>query len=381
MKNQKLIYGILAIVAVIFIVFTLKKNSNTAINSNKVEVSIACNLPLSSDLASYGEPVKRGVELALDELKAGKMLDSVDLKFDFQDNAGNSAKANNILRSQFQNKPNVYVSGLDVQTASIIKQFSTTNIPHFVWTFEPFICMENKNTFRTWTNFRGEAQFYIDFAKSRNPKRVAMVFVDEPGSRLQFDSIIKPGVSAFGVKDIFIEGFGFEKSDFKDLAQKIKNFKADVLLLNGYDIHLVQLLKELRAIDGIKDNNSMCSIDLLDAAPQLDPNVVEGLRCTAPIFNSRSQEVKYTDWRTKFKAKFNTEPKYTDAYAYDMTFAIYQAAKSMKMPIDNDLLQKKLLSTNFEGLTGKVSFDKYGDINLSMERSIYKNGKLLPDNQ
>ncbi|MEA5461667.1 ABC transporter substrate-binding protein [Arcicella sp. LKC2W] len=370
MKNNNFLWiGLIAISLIGFGYWYSKKDKTSETDST---LKIALNLPLSGDLASYGEPVRRGIKLALDDLKLKDSKIDSKIVFDFQDNAGNSSKANSILRSQLIGKPDIYVSGLDVQTASIIKQVSQSNIPHFVWTFEPFICEENKNTFRIWTNFKGEAQYYIDFVKSRSPQRVAMVFVDEPGSRTQFDKIIKPAINQMGVKNIFIEGYGYEKNNFKDLAQKINSFKADVLLLNGYDIHLVQLIKELKTINGIKDNNTFCSTDLLDAAPLLDSKLVEGLRCTAPIFNSRSEEPKFVEWRKKFKTKFNIEPKYTDAYAYDMTLILNKISK--KGSIENELKSVKL-----DGITGPIAFDSTGDLKLNLEICIYKNGKLTPD--
>jgi len=374
MKNLKQIALLLTVTVSLFLL-----GCNQASKNSTNELLVACNLPLTGDLAVYGVSVRDGVNFALSDLKENKQLDSVQLKFDFQDNQGLAKSAVSIFQSHQLKNPNIYLSGVSPQTMAIIDQISSQGMPHFAWVYAADICKNYNNTFRTWLNFNSEAEHYIEYAKKVKPTRVAIFYVNIEVCQYEFDSLVAPALRSMGINDILIEAYDIQNSDFKNLAAKTKNFKPDMILLNGFKGHMIQLVKDFRSYNLISNGNTMCSYDLLDAASELSNEQLEGLRYTVPYFVMYQDAPKVKEWREKFKQKFNREALYTDAYAYDMTFAIYYAGKKLTSPYTKDAITKELLSVEFDGITGRFKFTDKGDLILSLTTAYYKDGKLIPE--
>lgn len=342
------------------------------------EVAIACNLPLTGDFAVYGEAVQNGVTFALEDLKKGKQLDTVMLKFDIQDNKSNNTDAVSILNKQLLNSPQVYVSGLDHQTSAMIGKITQSGIPHFTYSWEPFICKKGPNNFRTGINLEQESDYYVAYLKNKMPKKLCIIHINDPGSFLQFDSLVIPRAKALGIKDIHTEIFNLETNDFKTIAAKVKAYGPDAMLVAGYDTHEIVLIKDFRNYGLIKGDNLMCSVDLLDASVNLTPQLLEGIRFTCPQFVSNTND--NSDWKKRFEARFKKPARYGDAYAYDMTSIIYNAAKHA----DGDFSPKSIITqinkTDINGITGHLSFNPNRDLNLNLHVCYFKNGVITKEN-
>lgn len=360
-----------------FLVFTFSAFVFSSCNPPKTEekkvINIACNLPLTGDLSTYGEAVHNGTILALTDLRKKLENDSIILSFDFKDNQGLPKLAQNILQQQLLKKPDIYVSGVQPQTMSIIDQISKKDIPHFVWVYSPFICEEYSNTFRTWLNFKEEAKHYIQFVKNKNPKKILIIFVNLTITNTEFNDIIVPKLKDLGYNDFFIESYSIEKTDFKDLAAKAKDYSPDVMLINGFKGQMINIIKSFRSYSLIDSSNTMCSFDLLDAAEELSPEQLDGLRVTAPYY-VYSKSDTLVKWKHNYTNMFKKQPLYTDAYAYDMTLAIYQAAKRAQ---NSNQLATELLAVDTIGITGKIKFDRFGDLQLTLKTCYFEDGELL----
>ncbi|MEX0813707.1 MAG: ABC transporter substrate-binding protein [Chitinophagales bacterium] len=374
MKNLKTC--VVGLMVMITLIFSGCQSSKT--DTDNLTVEIACNLPLTGELATYGTSVRDGSNLAIDDLSDSLKTNKLVLNFDFQDNGGLAKNAVSIYQKQILNEPHIYESGVSPQTMAVIDLVSETKIPHFVWVYAPYINDKYPNTFRAWLDFKEETEYYLKYAKHRQPKKVAIVYVNIEVCQTEFDSIVAPGLKSQGINDIMIERYDITTSDFKTLASKVKDYNPDLILLNGFKDHMIQLIKDFRTYNLIKNGNTICSYDLLDAAPELSNDLLEGLRYTVPYFIMHQDDPKIKEWRKRFKEKFNREPLYTDAYAYDKTLAIYYASKNLDKPFNYDEMTKALLKSEFDGITGPFKFEQNGDLLLNLEIGYYENGILKP---
>jgi branched-chain amino acid transport system substrate-binding protein len=375
-RNLALGIGIGSLVFLIAgsLVYHFSKSTATC-NSDKT-VDIATNLPLTGNLATYGTAVQNGAMLAIDNLK--KSDPSSCLNFDWEDNAGAPNNAVGILQKQFLQTPEIYVSGVRPQTMAIKDQVTAKGIPHFVWIFDAFINKNSNNNFRTWVSYKIEPPIFLNYAKERAAKRVAIVYVQLPHSVEEFEKIVIPGLKKQGVQDILVEPFDFGKKDFKDIAVKIKNFNPDLIILNGFQGDLVGLVRALRPFGLINDGNTIATYDMLDAANILGASELEGIRVVAPIFVTRPDQGKVKLWKEQFRAKYNKEPLYTDAFAYDMAMIIHDTANRLKLPATSAQWIEALKTTDIEGITGPLNFDSGGDLKTPLEVGVFREGKLVP---
>jgi branched-chain amino acid transport system substrate-binding protein len=345
-------------------------------NTSKT-ISIACNLPLTGDVAIYGTSVRDGILMAMEDLKKGGQLDTLNINFDFQDNKSNNTEAVTILNKQLLSTPNLYISGLDHETKAIIDILSQKGIPHFTYSWEPFICKKGKNNFRTGINLEQESEYYVKFIEHKKPKKLAIIHINDPGSFLQFDSLVIPEAKKVEGINIKTEVFTMETMDFKNIATKIKEYNPDAILVAGYDIHLIPLIKEFRNFNIIKEENMMCSVDLLDASNNLPSEMLENLRFTCPRFVYESNN--NSEWKLRFKQKFNRDARYGDAYAYDMTNILYKVFKQANGNYDYENIINLIKGINTEGITGHLNFNENRDLNLNLSVCYYKEGNIIKE--
>jgi len=367
-------------IALAMLVIVFIAGSSCKSGGSKNAVRIACNLPMSGDLAVYGKAVQRGASLAVDDLKASDP-NGPALDFDWQDNAGNPQTTVSIMQQQYLNPPDVYVSGVRPQTTAIWDQISAKGTPHFVWIFEMIVNAKSHNNLRTWVNFKLEPQAYLSYVDKQKPKRVAILYTKIPSYEDELQKIFIPGLKQRGINDILVEQYDFETSDFKSLALKVRDFKPDLIVLQGFQTHLLGLVRALRPYSLITDGNTIATYDMLDAATVLGPDELEGIRCAAPYFVTRPDRPEISNWRSHFTAKYNMQPLYTDAFAYDMAMIIHDAAKRLTLPANSDQWVNALRATNIQGITGQLKFDEDGSLITPVEMAVFRKGKPVPDSQ
>lgn len=345
---------------------------------SKKLVRIASNLPMTGDLATYGAAVRDGAIMALEDLEKVD-LTSPGLNFDWQDNAGNPKTAVSIMQKQYLQPPDIYISGVKPQTMAIMDQIVAKGTPHFVWIFDAFINPNSRNNFRTWVSYKIEPDIYLEYAKARNPKRVAILYVYLPHAHEEFTKLVIPHLKEMGVEDVYAEPYDMGLKDYKDIAVKVKHFKPDLIILNGFQATLVGIVRALRPLGLITDGNTIGTYDMLDAAEILGKDEVEGIRVVAPIFVTRPEQKKVANWSERFRAKFGREPLYTDAYGYDMAMIIHDAAKRLNLPATTEQWIEALRTTRIEGITGPLSIDEDGDLVTPLEVGVFRGGKAVPD--
>lgn len=376
-KSLGIIKKSVFLIGIVVTIFLLQ--AGTVFGGEKM-VQIACNLPMTGYLATYGAAVHDGAIMALDKLEKVDPT-GPDLVFDWQDNAGSPKTTVSIMQKQYLRTPDIYVSGVKPQTMAIMDQIKAKGTPHFVWIFDAFINQNSRNNFRTWVSYKIEPPVYLAYAKKRNAKRVAIIYIQLPHTLEEFNEILIPGFKKQGVSNIFVEPFDFGKKDFKDIAVKVKDFKPDLIILNGFQAELVGLVRALRPFGLITDGNTIATYDMLDAAKILGADELEGIRVVSPIFVTRPDREIVKNWRKHFMAKYKKDPLYTHAFGYDMALIIHDAAKRLKLPATSTQWIETLRATKIEGITGQLQFDADGDLLTPLEVGVFRDGKLIPFSQ
>jgi len=337
-------------------------------------INVALNIPLSGPLAYYGQSIQEGIAIASDE--ENKKL----VNFDFQDNEGKAKVAVSIANSQLLKAPNIYVSGVKPQLMAIKEIIAKRDIPHFQFVFDVNIRPNGEaNNFRTWVNFKEEPEVFIHFAKEIKPKKIAIVYVSLPHTNEEYQQLIIPGLKLKGVEDVYVQPYQMDLTDFGAIALNVRAYKPDLLIISGFAENLAVMTRRLYEQGLIKDKNVIATYDLIDALNLVRPEWVEGVRVSAPLFLTRKDEdLKIKNWFNTFKERYNKEPNYTDAYAYDMAKIFFEAARR-KAQNQQKSLTEIIQEIDMPGLTTQLKFDKYGSLPISIERGVVRGGGLYRD--
>jgi branched-chain amino acid transport system substrate-binding protein len=349
----------------------------TNVSSNRKVVNVDANLPMSGPLAIYGSSIRDGAIMAIEDLEKENSTSPL-LKIDWQDNASEPKNAVSIWQKQSLDSPDIYISGLKPQASAIADQVTAKGIPHFLWLLDAFINKKSTNNLRTWVNYKIEAPLYLKYAKQIKAKRVAILYTLLPNTSEQFNTLVIPELKKQGIDQIFVEPFKIDTNEFRDITVKIKNFKPDLIILNGFQGELVAQVRALRPLGLIKNGNTIATYDMLSTMDILGADELEGIRVTSPLFVSRSDISAIKQWRARFKNKYNREPIFTNAFGYDMILVINDAAKRTQIPATSKQWIEAIRATNTQGVTSTLTFDKDGTLITPLEVGVFQDGKVIP---
>lgn len=339
-------------------------------------LTVACNMPMTGDFSLYGESIQKGILLAQEDLKDSLSKYDVKIKYDFMDNASDTKNAVTICKKHEMTGFDVYVSGITPQSAAIIPMLEKAGKPHFIWGFAPVLFSKEDNLFRTWVDYPREAECFLKYL-ANNPqfKRVACIYPNVESAQTLFNKLFIPKLSE-NLSLVFNESYDVTMTNFKDLVLKMKKEKPDVIFINGMDMHIPNIIKDMVANDMKKPGNMVFTFDLMDAVPKTSPELLEGLIANIPI-GEITPSARRIEWNKKFVKKYGSEPNYTNAYAYDLGMILYQVALKEKQG-SKKTISELLLETNIDGITGNLRFSPEGLLIGEYVTSIYKNSEFVP---
>lgn len=342
-------------------------------------IAVAANLPLTGFLAEYGAAVKDGATMAADELATPDPA-GPRFTFDWQDNASDSKTAITVVQKQMLHPPSVYISGIGPSlVAPIIDKVALQGTPHFIWTFDVVLRKDGKpNAFRTNVSYKIEPAMFIQYAKSRSAKRVAILHLLLPHAVEEFQTVVIPGLRNAGVTEVMAEQYPVGKNDFANVAVKVKDFKPDLLILNGFQMDLVNMVKAFRPQALITDGNTIATYDMMDTTAILGTAELEGIRAVVPAYIVSPTD-KATAWTKRFVGRYNRQPIYTNAFGYDAMMIIADAGRRLKLPATPSEWQAAIASTNIDGVTGPLRFDDGGDLRVPLAIAVLRKGLFVAD--
>ena len=362
--------GLAAAICFLVVVFSGCKEKQ----KNFSELKIACNLPMTGDLGFYGQYVKDGVNMAMEELKDSLGYNNINMIYDFKDNQGTPKNALTVYNKQLIDGFDIYMSGVTAQTLAIADKVNLTNQPHFIWSFFPLQLKENENYFRTWIDMAYEAECYIKYIDAYKPHTIAFVYQNLSSTYEIFNDILEPYVKSKGISIVYNESYDINTQNFRDINTKIKQANPDIIIVYGFQNHLAELIKGFNSNKLKKDGNILCSFDFLDVKNILEPELLDGIVTNVPQFVIDNTS-HVNAWRNKFELRYKREPQYTDAYAYDFAYIMYNALLLQKSN-PNIPLKDHIFSIKEQGVTGQLFFNKNGQLNNNIKTCIFKNGKF-----
>jgi len=373
-KTSIVVACVLAVVALAAVLYKQQKP-----DTGSKSILVAANMPMSGELAFYGNEFRDGLLMATDDA-AGKLPPGVKITFDWGDNRFTPKDAATVVQRQLQQSPTIYTSALKPQVMAVEKEVAQAGIPHLAWVLDLTPNPSGTtNNFRTWVSFKLECDVFFDHAKARVAKNVVLCFVSLPSSEAAYGEYLAGRLRNELGCNVIIERYNPDvgAGDFRNIAARVASHKPDLLMLNGFIPQMVGIVRGLRPLSVIGDGNTMAALDMLDAAGALSPEESEGILVAAPPFMVKPDD-RQKDWMGRFEAKFGRKPSYHAAFAYDGGLTIVDTATRLALPATSEQWLKGILATDTQGVTGSIRFDKDQSLITSLQPAIYRKGVLVP---
>ncbi|MRR35506.1 ABC transporter substrate-binding protein [bacterium] len=330
------------------------------------EIKVGAILRLSQG-ASDGLPAKRGIEIAVKEINAAGGINGKQLKVVFEDEK-DSAQASVAAYQKLVSMDKVQVvigpmmSGNVLAVAPLAERDRITVItPNGT---SPKISDAGQYIYRGCTRIDKQAEALTKYAKDvMKTTAVAILYSNEPYGKGCNDLFTKY-FTGLGIPVVAAESFMVGDRDFSSQLTKIKGQKFDLIFIPGYLQETAPAISQARKM-GIK----VPSVGVFgDMAP--DYIKLAGKASEGHVNASEYNEDYKTATNAKFKKAYYSivkadakEPNNSmfAAITYDMTRIVAKAIAAKGNTADG---VKAYLDTmkDFDGVTGKLSFDANGDV-------------------
>ncbi|MEV4435360.1 branched-chain amino acid ABC transporter substrate-binding protein [Streptomyces sp. NPDC049585] len=347
----------------------------------KSTVTIGITVPLTGSLSPFGQGIKNSVDLAVktanknNEVKgvtfAITALDDQALPGTGQQNAAKLAADKNVIGVVGPVNSGVAQSMQDVLAKADLTQVSPANTNPALSQGDNWATGEKKRPFKTYfrtaTTDIIQGRFAAQFLYKDAGKRKVFVADDKQTYGVGLATLFAQEFKRLGGDVVGTDHLTVKETDFSATANKIKNSGADAVYFGG------QFPEAGLLSDQVKKAGAR--IPLMGGDGMYNPGFItaSGESNDGDLATSVGYPVEDLDSAKKFVTGYK-DAGYKDpyatygGYAYDGAWAIIEAVKKAvadnngKLPANpRAKVLDAMSSVSFDGVTGKVSFDQYGD--------------------
>ena len=339
-------------------------------------VKFGAVLPLTGDWAIYGQPVRKGVELAFEHLKA-----RTDLPFPIEltivDTASDPEKARALLQEQFEAGALAVVGGVMTDEAlamvQIADEYDQVLISPSAST--PQLTGISKNFYRVFPSDAREGATMGNFATQKlKAERVVIIATGQEYAK-GVQQVFEDEFEQFGGEVLDLIEFPSVPSDLSGLVERVMTLSPDAVYLAAYAGELGQMIIGLRNL-GYKGTIFTTSAF---AAPEIIEQVgkpAEGVFLTQAAFDTASEDPIVQKFVQGFTERHGVLPDLYSAHGYDALMVLAQAAIESGT-IKTELWRGVRALRDFGGATGTVQFDERGDVQKFPRVYVVNNGELI----
>jgi branched-chain amino acid transport system substrate-binding protein len=364
-KTMSSLFSLLAATGII-----LTLGAHPAVAAPDKSIKIATQSPLSGDQSAVGVDIKRGAELALEQL--GKPLADLGFKVElapFDDQANPDTGVANAKR--IVSDPSIlaivghYNSGVQIPSSEVYHTSGLANVSP--------ANTNPKVTLRGYAEInrivgRDDVQGLVgaDFASSHGVKSVFVVH-DKTAYGQGIAEFFKKRAEEKGMKVFGFEGTE-EKANFDALLSPVIAGNPDLVYFGGMTFQAAVLFRQARERGYQGMFMSDDGFDSSDATKIAGQSLLDG---KGTYYSTVSGPASVYPGTAKFiqdfKAKYKADPQPFAAQGYDSMAICLKAienaatAKKNEVPTRSEVAQAIRALKDFKGITGTFSFNAIGD--------------------
>ncbi|HIQ49034.1 MAG TPA: hypothetical protein EYH58_05325 [Aquifex aeolicus] len=329
-------------------------------------------LPLTGNIGEYGERVRKGIELAKEEIKGLK------LKIFYEDTQGVPRLGINGVKKLVEVDGVKYVIGAVSSSVTLAVEPITTKKKVLLFSpasSSPKLSEISPYFVRNWPSDDLEARAMALFAYKNLGVRNVVIFFVENDYGLGLKDTFKETLESLGGKVLGVERYPLNNVDFRTFISKYKDDfeKIDAFYVGGYHREMASFVKQLREL-GYRGIVLTATNFSVPEAIKLAGKHAEGVYVSTPYIDFSKGKAK--EFYEKFMKKYGYEPSQFEANGYDALMLIAEGIK--KYGYENTLKVSEYIRSlkNYEGAGGIMSFTEEGNVIKPIAIKVVKNGKL-----
>ncbi|MGN1457780.1 MAG: ABC transporter substrate-binding protein [Acutalibacteraceae bacterium] len=317
--------------------------------------------PLTGDAAVYGNAVKNGAQLAIDEINNAGGINGVKLELNAQDDVNDTEKAVNAYNALKDWGMQILLGTVTSQPCiSVESEAKNDNMFLITPSATTVEAIEGDNAFRVCFSDPDQGTASATYiSENKVASKIAVIY----DSSISYSSGIydnfQKKAKELGLEVVAAESFtGDSKTDFSTQIQKVKSSGAELLFLPIYYQEASLILQQAKTA-GLEIKYFGCDgLDGLLTVKNFDTSLAENVMLLTP-FSADAKDEKTQNFVKSFKEKFGDETlNQFAADAYDGVYAIKAAAEKSEIKADMsasdicDAMKKAMTDIKIDGVTG-----------------------------
>lgn len=340
--------------------------------------------PLTGGAAIYGQAVKNGAQLAVDEINAAGGVNGMTLKLNFQDDENDAEKAANAYNTLKDDGMKLLV-GTVTSTPCVAVGALSNNDKIFQLTpsGSSVACTQYDNVFRVCFNDPNQGTASAKYISEKNlAKKVAVIYDSSDVYSSGIYEKFAAEAQADGLSVVEAQAFTADnKTDFSVQVQKVQESGAELLFLPIYYQEAALILEQAQKAN-LKTTIFGCDgLDGLIKQLGDKSSLAEGVILLTP-FAADATDDKTVKFTKAFKAAYNDEtPNQFAADAYDAIYTVKSALEEAGVKdasIDAsklcDKMKDAMVKITVEGVTGTMTWTADGEPTKEPKAMVIKNG-------
>lgn len=346
---------------------------------NEAEIKIGAILPLTGDNAIYGIPIRRGIELGLNQINKSNGINGRKLLVLFEDDQADPKKTVSAYkRLTSVDKVQLILGG--VFSASTLALAPLAEQDRVVLLSPTSSAVEITRAgdfiFRIYPSDAYDGVFLADFASKTLYAKTASILYLQVKSISAITTVFKEQFESNGGNVLDVMGYNEGESDFRTHIFKIKESNPDVVFIPSYLRETAIQLKQMKEL-GL--NKPLLAVSTFNDPKifELAGNAADGVLFSTPAFDPTSKYDNIKQFVAEFSAIYHERPNIWAGYGFDV---VKIAGLALRQAGTNSSNIKEVLYNikNYPGVTGTTTFDSNGDVEKELKIMIAGDNRFVP---
>ena len=343
------------------------------VSTTKEPIKIGVILDLSGPAVGDNTKIKKGIELALEEINSKGGINGRKIELVWEDDkcdAKEGVSAFHKLTSLY--KFPVIIGGSCSSVTLAIAPLAENNKIVLIspYSNNPQLTTAGDYIFRTVPSDTFEGKLTAEFiAQTLKAKNIGILYVNNDYGRGLAD-VLSSRFRELNGNILIEEPYDLKATDFRTSLLKIKNKNPEVIYIAGYQKALINILKQIKELEIIA---TVVGTSLMED-PQIikeAENASEGVIFGSAFFDPTEE------FQSKFQNKYKEKAGALEAIGYDTLNLVVKAIE--RGGYTSEGIKNALYSMEYDGALGHLTFDRNGDINWpKLTIKTIKNGQFVP---
>jgi branched-chain amino acid transport system substrate-binding protein len=333
-------------------------------------------LPATGEASSYGESMRNGIEIALDEAQG-------TLPSGFQtlwgDTATDPATGAAELTRMATAGARLVVAGTTSDTAHallpLLEELDVIAISPSA--SDPSLTKDSRRFFRVFSSDELEGRRAGRFLYDDQDKHSVLIYAEESaqarGIEPPFRQVFEQAMGGRVVGRVLVDQPEWERASSDFLASA----RPEAVYIIAYGEKTIEILRHLREKDYqglVCAGSAFYTSQIVEAHPDL----VEGVFFPQPAFDTKSDNPLAQKFVAEYRERHQQDPDIYAAHAYDAIRVVLWVARETTN-FNTAEIRKSLAYglKEFPGVTGIIQFNDYGDVHHNPIMFIIRDGQVL----